>query len=245
MALLLIVVMTFVTVAGCIDPYPSGSDSMPPPFRVTAHVEDSYMVDVGRYNAQIWLMVRGQDQFLAIEDLTLDRNLSKGDGSDGPAYMYNDTNGDRIVSRHDGLDFFNLTEDHLTTYQLFWRTEFLVEFSVEWDDGNMLSYLISLTPYPTKLAEGDLYNKILVIYHARVAGGLTYGDIDMTYVSSEGLLPDEITVRYTDTDGNGILSKDDTFELSNITKSHEHGEIHFTVSGQIVGRTFMGRFSDG
>lgn len=235
MALLLVVIMTFVALAGCLSPYPSGSDTGPRPFTIDVQVFECYMIDVGRWNAQVGIRTSYDGPYYKIEDLILDGNIPEGDGSSGPAYMYIDTYGDGILSTGDTIDFFNLSADDLTNYSLRWRTDDLVEFTIEWDEDKRTSYLITISSWPTWHTGGDFYHTELHIYQVRTTAGLTYEDIDMSFIGMEGVPLIGAEVQYDDKDQNGRISKPDIFDVNNMTVAFEHAKVIITVGDQLVG----------
>ncbi len=230
-----------ISTSGCVDPYPSGSDSEPGPFTVTASTWECYMVDVGRWDAIVGIRTHGEDAEVPINELELDGGLKMGYGDEGPSYVYNDTNGDGIISQHDVIEFYNLTKLNLTTYTLTRMDEVIVEFTVEWNYGDLGSYLISVGNGPVKKGTNGQYTVTNSVGHARDSSLLKFDDLEITYESSDELSLDPVNVSLIDSDGNGFISKGDSIRFNNLTIEYRGGQVFYWVSGHLVGRSHLSK----
>jgi len=240
LATVTLVLTLVLIVAGCIE-YPSGSDDVPGPFRIRANI-DCYMVDVGRWDAMVFLSTWGEEANYPLVDIFLDGGLMMGNGSLGPSYEFNDTYGDDILNDGVTIEMFNLTEQHLTSYNITWKGQSLGEFTLEWNYNDLGAYLISVNNYPTKLVGDGLYRVVNPVIQVRNPSLLKFDDLDISYVSVDGDPLDPVDILYTDMDGNGFLSKGDTMEVTNLTIEYERGQIFYKVSGHLVGRSHLGEF---
>ena len=228
-----------ISTSGCVDPYPSGSDTELGPFRVTASTRECDMVDVGRWDAIVHIYTRGEDAEYPINELGLDGGLEIGLGDDGPSYVYNDTNGDGIISYDDEIKFYNLTKKCLTTYNLTWIDQVIVEFTVEWNYGDLGSYLFSVGNGPVKKGTNGQYTVTNSVGHARDSSLLVFDDLEITYKSSDGFFLDPVNASLIDTDGNGFISKGDSIRFHNLTLEYRGGQVFYRASGHLVGRSHL------
>ena len=244
----LLIVLSFalasmISTSGCLlDPYPSGSDNPPGPFTVTTSTWECYMVDVGRWYAIVGIRTHGEDTEVPINELELDGGLEMGYGDAGPSYMYNDTDGDGIISMHDVIEFYNLTKLNITTYNLTWMDQVIVEITVEWDYGDLGSFLITVSNGPVKKDMDGQYAVTNEVREARDGSLLMFDDLKITYESSDGLSLDRVNASLIDSDGNGFISKGDSIRFNNLTIEYRGGQVFYWVSGHLVGRSHLSQY---
>ena len=242
---IVVVLSLAVAVPGCIEPLPPDGCTDPMPFTVKASTWECNMSDVGRWDAIIWICTYGEDAEFPIEGLSLDGDLLKGDGSGGPSYRYIDADGDGLISMDDKVEFLNISEQHLTTYNLTWMGESLVQFTVEWDYGDLGSFLITVTNYPVKLEEDGSYSVTNPVIETQNDSLLRFEEIEMTFESRNGTQLGPVATGLYDMDGNGFISRDDRFWFNNLTIEYRGGQVFYWVSDHLVGRSHLSKsFSD-